>query len=218
VWNTRIRDSSFVDANLAGSALGPTKRMKHNRYERVSFARADLRDVVCSAGVFNDVDFDHTKLVDIDFRASRFERCRFTGPLREVVFWHRHPIERTLRANNMTDVDLSAAELHWTEFRGLDLDSLRWPESDDHVLVDCYPEVLRGLLTALAADESVMGRVVRALAERDHQWVGANQRRGIVFNRLDLLEELEPTEVERAVGLVRTIESAKTQTPTELGG
>jgi uncharacterized protein YjbI with pentapeptide repeats len=207
VWDSDVSDTSFVDADLRGAALGPLKRMRQNRYERVSFARADFRDAVCSAGVFVEVDFGHAKLIDLDFRASRFERCRFAGDLREVVFWHRNPIVRTLRSNKMEEVDFSEAELRWTEFRGLDMDLVRWPESGNHVLVDSYPRVLSELLAALDGDDSVMGRVLRSLVDRQARWVGKNQRRGIVLHRLDLLEHLDAADVDRAIGLVRETEA-----------
>jgi hypothetical protein len=107
----------------------------------------------------------------------------------------------------MEEVDFSEAELRWTEFRGLDMDSVRWPESGNHVLVDSYPRVLSELLAALDGDDSVMGRVLRSLVDRQARWVGKNQRRGIVFHRLDLLEHLDAADVDRAIGLVRETEA-----------
>jgi hypothetical protein len=37
--------------------------------------------------------------------------------------------------NPMEDVDFSAAELHWVEFRNLVLDRVRWPGDGNHVVI-----------------------------------------------------------------------------------
>ena len=42
----------------------------------------------------------------------------------------------------MVNVDLSRAKLRWVEFRGLDLDTVRFPDDEDHLILNDYPRSL----------------------------------------------------------------------------
>lgn len=172
-------------------------------YQRVGFSRANLRSIACHTATFVDCDFSNAQLVKIDFQSSSFIRCRFAGLLREVMFYD-HGFKTGKRdPNPMEDVDFSDAELQWVEFRPLDLDRVRFPQSSHHLIVNSYRCVLEKAVRELQAD--ARGKGLCAVMENRLKWAGPHQEVG-EFNRRDLLEMVVEAEAERAFSLLRRLE------------
>jgi uncharacterized protein YjbI with pentapeptide repeats len=184
LWATDVSDTSFRGADLRSSALGPWYEGRGNVYTGCDFSRANLHDAGCSAAEFVDCVFEEMRLRGMDFQSSGFVRCRFTGELREVLFYDHGFETGKPTPNEMRDVDFSDAELRWVEFRGLDLSEVKLPQGPNHLIVDHYPCVLRRGLEELASDRSPLARQLRVTLEAEAEWTPPTRRFG-VLNRCD---------------------------------
>jgi hypothetical protein len=175
LWGCQVRDSRFLGTDLRGSALGSWWDGRGNAYQRVDFSQADLRGISCSAATFVDCDFTGARLEKIDFQSSSFIRVKFAGELKEVIFWdHGFEIGKP-DPNPMQEVDFTNARLKGVEFRRLNLDSVRFPASADHLVVHNYRCVIERALDFLRNDDSRIGRVLRATLEVHAKWIGPQQ-------------------------------------------
>jgi uncharacterized protein YjbI with pentapeptide repeats len=187
LWTTTVSETSIRSADLRKSALGGVQDGRRNTFRKVEFINADLRQTSYVAAEFVGCTFKDTRLDKADFQTSTFTECTFEGELREVLFHRRGFKGEAFPANEMTNVDFSRAKLRWVEFRGLDLETVRFPEDDDHLIVDDYPRVLDRLLERASGRDDVASKRLTAVLLNKRKWVGAGQHRG-VFNKSDLLE------------------------------
>jgi uncharacterized protein YjbI with pentapeptide repeats len=202
LWDGQIRDSRFVGTDLQGSALGPWWDGRGNIYERVDFSGADLRQASCTAATFIDCDFANARLDKIDFQSTSFIRARFAGDLREVIFWDHGFRTGKPDPNPMQDVDFTNARLRGVEFRRLNLDSVKFPASEDHLVVHNYRCVVERALDYLSSDDSIIGRLLRAALEVDAKWIGPHQAVGVFA----LADFDEPGEAEFAAALLSRLD------------
>jgi uncharacterized protein YjbI with pentapeptide repeats len=129
-WHLRgslVVGCSFVKADLRNSTLGEWFDGRGNTYRRVNFGSARLFGSTTSAAVYEDCDFSHADLKRINFWQSSLIRCKFAGPVREVVFDGRMLGEGKPTSNPMEQVDLSDATLDGCDFRGVTFDSVVLP-------------------------------------------------------------------------------------------
>jgi hypothetical protein len=84
-------------------------------------------------------------------------------------------------------VDLRKAKLKFVEFRGLDMAEVRWPEDEDHFVVEDYPATLDRLLATWRARSDLASRRLAASFGVVRKWVGPKQRVGVV-SKADLIE------------------------------
>jgi uncharacterized protein YjbI with pentapeptide repeats len=202
LWGCQLRDSRFMGTDLRRSALGPWQDGRGNVYERVSFARADLRRFSCTAATFVDCDFANARLEKIDFQSSSFIRARFAGELREVIFWDHGFETGKPDPNPMRDVDFTHALFRDVEFRRLNLDSVRFPESENHLIVHNYRCVIERALDQLRKNDSLIGRLLRASLELRAKWIGPYQDVGVFA----LADFDEPGEAELATALLSRLD------------
>jgi uncharacterized protein YjbI with pentapeptide repeats len=202
LWGCRFRDSRFVGTDLRDSALGPWWNGRGNVYECVNFSRADLRRISCLAATFIDCDFTDAKLEKIDFQSSSFIGVTFAGKLREVIFWDHGFRTGKPDPNPMQEVDFTNAQLEGVEFRRLNLESVRFPRSADHLVVHNYRCVIERALEILRNDDSRIGRVLRATFEIHKKWIGPQQNIGM-FAMADFDE---PGESEFAAALLSRLD------------
>ena len=186
-WAVDVTDCSFGAADLGKAVLGPWYQGHGCRYSRTDFSAADLRGIVCPTATFVDCLFDEAKLVNIDFQSTSFVRCRFSGVLREVMFYSHGFRTGKDDPNPMEDVDFSHAVLRWVDFRGLNLDRVVFPMDENHVVTDKYPCVLRRALEEVEDNQQLEARRARAMLESRLKWVGPSQDMG-VFSVLDMVE------------------------------
>jgi hypothetical protein len=87
----------------------------------------------------------------------------------------------------MVGVDFTRAKLRFVEFRGLDLEDVRFPADQDHIVLNDYPKTLDRLIQVFEAQSDVASKKLTAYLRVLRKWAGPKQRRGIV-NKYDLIE------------------------------
>ena len=188
MWGTQVESSSFRFADLRRAALGGIGQDRsRNSFRNVDFSGADLRETVHGSADFRDCVFDDCNLTGVDFRADVFESCRFSGELREVLFYRQAFKLEEFPPNEMKNVDLRRAKLRMCAFRKLDLDTIRWPEDADHIVIRDLPAALDRGIELLESRSDLGARRLTVQLNMIKQWLGANQRVAVI-NRLDFIE------------------------------
>lgn len=175
MWSTAVSDTSFYRTDFRQSALGGTKEGERNSFCRTVFHAADLRQTSYDSAQFVGCTFKDSKLDKVDFQGSTFEDCTFEGDLREVLF---HKGGEQFPSNKMSHVDFSRAKLRWVEFRALDLETLQFPQDEEHHVIHDYPHTLDKLLLNLKGREDTASRSLAALLGHMRKWAGQKQTRG----------------------------------------
>ena len=187
MWGTSISNTSFRAADLRRVALGGVDNGRRNSFRCVDFTKADLRQTVYVSADMVGCTFSHTKIAKVDFQGTVFVDCRFEGRLEEVQF-HRHAFRgEAFPPNEMSGVDLRGAKLSHVEFRGLDMELVKWPEDEDHFVIEDYPATLDRLLATWKTRSDAGSKRLVASFGILRRWVGAKQRVGVV-SKADLLE------------------------------
>jgi uncharacterized protein YjbI with pentapeptide repeats len=187
MWNTSVEDTSFRKTDLRNAALGGVDGQKRNSFRRVEFAHTDLRGTVWFSSNMTHCTFDHAKLKSVDFHGTVFEDCTFVGDLEDTTFYRHASGGDAFPPNEMKNVDLRRAALHFVGFRGLDMTSVKWPDGEDHVVVHDYPAKLDKLLVFLRDRTDDASRGLVGLIQDSRKWIGPRQRTGII-SRHDLVE------------------------------
>ncbi|HXT40688.1 MAG TPA: pentapeptide repeat-containing protein [Candidatus Angelobacter sp.] len=199
-WGSHFINCTFHKTNLRNAAIGGVDKGKLNHFERVDFSQPDMRGIASGNGAFTDCLFDRTRLDKVAFGGSQFIRCTFRGILNEVTF-NAHAFRgEAFPPNTMEDVDFSGAELHWVDFRKLDLDTVRFPHDKDHLVLDNYVEFLKEAVFELKGASEVGLRQLRAVLEHNLKWVGSRQIRGVL--RRNDFSEFRPGALEKFDELV----------------
>jgi uncharacterized protein YjbI with pentapeptide repeats len=186
-WETRFTDCTFRKTNLRNAAIGGVNKGKLNYFERTDFSHADMRGIACPNANFTDCLFDCTQLEKVDFQGSRFIRCTFRGTLNETMFYAYAFRGESFPANTMEDVDFSAAKFRWVAFRNLNLDKVKFPNDENHMVLDNYANFLKVAVAELKDSTEVGLRQVLAVLENHLKWIGPKQIRGVI-SRNDFLE------------------------------
>jgi uncharacterized protein YjbI with pentapeptide repeats len=187
VWGTTFAKVSFRFADLRDAALGGIAGYGLNIFRDVDFTGADLRGSAHFAAQFERCKFIHTKLDKLDFQSSNFTDCVFEGELREVQFFRTGFKAEQFPPNEMKRVDFRRAKLRWSEFRGLDLDDVFFPEDEDHLIIRNYPAALDALLGYFGSRTDLPSQRLHAVFEIHRKWLGPRQRVGIL-NKHDVME------------------------------
>ena len=201
MWGTTVANTSFRSADLRKAALGGVEDGKRNSFRHVDFEKADLRQTAYVSCDMIACTFMDARLSKVDFQGTVFVDCAFEGELDGVLFYRHAFRGEAYPPNEMRGVDLRRARLRNVEFRGLDMSDVRWPESDDHILVDEYSATLDRALAALKGRTDMASKRLVAVLGMKRKWVGAHQKRG-VLSRPDLLEAGGPAAVAELVRLL----------------
>jgi hypothetical protein len=146
-----------------------------------------LRNTIFVSAEFSSCRFRNSNLARVDFEASSFTDCVFEGELRETLFAHESLLVNGLPPNEMRNVDFTRAKLLWVGFRGLNLDTVRFPEDAEHIILNDYPSQLDLLLRIFGNRIDTPSQALAAGLEVQRKWLGPKQRRG-VLNTNDILE------------------------------
>lgn len=186
-WGTTFEGCRFREADLREAALGGVIGGKVNIFRNVAFIETDFRQTAFSAAQFVGCAFENCNLTKVNFGGSSFTDCVFEGELREVCFNRTAFGYESLKPNEMAGVDFSRAVLRMTEFRCLNMENVRFPADNGHIIVDDYPATLDNLIQVFESrtDMGSKGLVVDLTMLR--KWAGSKQRRG-VLNKKDLIE------------------------------
>jgi Pentapeptide repeats (9 copies) len=168
---------------LGGTSDNDNRR---NTFHDVDFTAADMRGSIYGAVEFLRCKFNHAKLVKVDFQSSAFTDCSFEGELRDVLFYRRGFDCERFPPNEMKRVDFRRARLRGSEFRGLDLDEVFFPQDEDHIVVKDYPQTLDRLLAYFGGRSDMGSQRLATRFEHEKQWLGPRQRVG-VLSKHDLI-------------------------------
>jgi Pentapeptide repeats (8 copies) len=200
LWNSVITDSSFGGANMRSSVIGSWDHGLRNEWWRINFARSDLRGTVLRAAVFEDCDFTEAKLRKLVFEQCAFRRCRFAGPLREVVFDGREVTGRAT-PEPLVELDFTGSTFDEVEFRGYRLDQVALPDDPSLKCVTNYRSVVEQALARLDGDDSRPARMlVGEFQNRLRMMRGADEDN--VFNLRDYRNSGGPELAELANHLI----------------
>jgi uncharacterized protein YjbI with pentapeptide repeats len=140
LWASTIRDVSFRGSGFGDTPIldGVSGRWRRRgcTFASVDFSGADLSGVMVDNALFEDCDFSGARLAKAMF-ACDLVRCRFAGHLHDVRFSGRRGVSR--RSLAIEDVDLTGAELHYVDFRAVDLAAFRLPVDRDARVVPNWP-------------------------------------------------------------------------------
>ncbi len=187
LWSCTVLDTSFEAANLKAAALGGIQDGKRNKYLNVDFTSTDMREIACSAAIFEKCTFRNAILAKIDFDSSMFSDCLFEGELRDVIF-NRHGFNgKGLEPNEMTEVDFTRAKLRHVAFRGLSLATVKLPNDSDHIVINDYTNVLHSLLGRIQLQSKAIDAKIASYLKIRLRSSIPNQAQG-VLNMLDLAE------------------------------
>lgn len=195
LWGTTVRDCSFRGANLRDAALGGVSDGARNRYERVDFSQADLRGTAYLSCEFDQCDFAGARLDNVEFEGSVFTRCRFAGELSGTIFSRHGFRAERFPPNEMDGVDFSDARFRFVEFRELELKSVRWPTSEEHIAVHDVARTLERIIRALDSRTDDASRALAAGFSQRLRWTSPNQQTGVI-SRDDIREMGDPSLVQ----------------------
>jgi len=187
LWHCTVRDCSFSAADLRGAMLGTFPEGGRVKWERVSFAEADLRGASAYGAVFVDCDFSNARLEETNFLQCDFVRCRFAGVMEEVLFDGRRVPDRPVAAE-MESVDFANAHFVNVDFRGYSLRNTELPRDPDVFPIHRFPCVGRRVVAALSGASGPSERVVRGMIENSMPWTEDRPDSVWVFNRRDWRE------------------------------
>jgi uncharacterized protein YjbI with pentapeptide repeats len=202
MWETNVVDTSFRSTSLRSATLGGVENDKRNRFIRVDFTKTDLRGTANRSADFIDCLFRDAVLAKVDFQGSVFVNCVFEGELREVAFHHSAFRGEKWPKNEMLNVDFRRAKLRLVEFRRLNMNTVKWPEDDDHILVRDYRASLDRALVVLERRTDPDGRVLAADLAFCRKWAGPEQQVG-VLNKRDILEAGGEKELKEVIRLLQ---------------
>ena len=183
LWDSEVRDSSFVGTDLRDSALGTWHDGRTNGWRNVDFERADLRGVLARGCAVEWCSFVGARMRGVEFQQARIQHCRFAGALQKVVFDERE-ISGRPEPSVLVDVDFSDAVIQEVEFWGCRFSDVKLPGSV--YAIPRFPRVARRALELLDSDESLEARVLRAQLTQDLKLPGTDDSVG-VFNRADYI-------------------------------
>jgi uncharacterized protein YjbI with pentapeptide repeats len=206
LWCVDISNTSLAAIDLRSAALGTWYKGRGNVYQRCNFARADLRGIGVHSATFIDCDFLEARLDKVEFVSCSMVRCRFSGLLREVIFYGPGFGEGKLKTDPLEDVDFTQADLQWVGFRALNLDRVALPSNELHLLVKHYRCTLRKSLVAIGQEQSERSLVLRAFLEDCLKWAGPRQEIGVVSWH-DFLEVLDQDGARYCIELIRRSEA-----------
>jgi len=136
LWGTTVSNTSFKSSSLLNSTLGGVQDNRVNTFDKVDFTKADLRQTAYVSAKFIGCVFKNTRLDKVNFQGSAFTDCFFEGELREVIFNRKGFRADAFPPNEMLRVDFAHAQLRSVEFRGLDLEEVRFPTGPDYILLN----------------------------------------------------------------------------------
>lgn len=185
LWGTSVLGCSFMRCDLRQSVLGACNSDGlPNSFLDTTFSDCDLRETIYRGASFRKCRFDNCNLRDVQFRSSLFEDCTFIGRMDGTGFEDKSRGLEGCPLNRMKHVDFTRADLHWVEFRRMDLDETFLPINDSHLVLDSFPASLDAAIAHAQAQGTAAAKKAVAALSVVRRWAG---KRGAV-NRQDLLE------------------------------
>jgi len=181
-----VTDCTFRGTDLRSAGFGGKHGGKVNVFRRVDFTKADLRGATFDVGEFLECRFSDTKLRKVEFMGSVFEDCIFEGTLEETAFSREGLRGPGARPNEMKGCDFRRAKLRSVTFQGMNLEDVKWPNDDEHIVIDDFVATLDRVIPALDARPELSSRQLGAYLGVYRHWAGPKQRIG-VLHRAELV-------------------------------
>jgi hypothetical protein len=184
MWDTSFQRCTFRGADLRSSSLGAV-RHKRNNFSEVDFSGADLTRTAYVSADFERCVFGDIK--NVDFQGSLFVDCVFKGELQEVLFYDLGFNGKNLDPNELLRADFSKAKFKYVEFRRLNLETVQFPQDEEHIVFESdFPRILEALYSVFQGRDDIPSRRLAATLGHELKWLGPKQRRG-VLSKGDLL-------------------------------
>jgi hypothetical protein len=203
IWSTKILNSSFAEADLRGSQLGALFQGRASEYHQVDFTKADLRHSHFPSTELIGCTFIKGKLKKLRFNGCSLSDCVFEGTLPEVSFYREgwNTDAPNTIGREMVNIDFSRAKFRWVEIRGYDLDQVKFPADNDHLIVEDVKNSLGRIIKVLRDRPDKGSHGMAAALETVLKWTGPNQRRGVI-SKHDLLETVGEDYLDEVVNLI----------------
>jgi uncharacterized protein YjbI with pentapeptide repeats len=185
LWDTEVRDSSFVGSDLRDAAIGTWQNERVNVWRAVSFDRADLRGVLGLGCHLDGCTFRDSRLSDAQFQQVTMRDCTFSGSMKDVLFDCRE-LPGKPAADILVNIDFSDATFEDVEFRGCRFDGVKLPQKPGVYAIPGFPRVARRVLDLLEENPSIEARMLRSELNVALKLPGRDDSVG-VFNRRDYL-------------------------------
>ena len=172
MWRTSFESCTFDQCSMREAAIGGMANNSRNHFTECRFHQVDLTEVASTAAILVACRFEHCTVRKVDFQWTSFSDCFFGGLIRDVIFSARGFPELDLPPNPMRSIDFSGAELREVESRGLDLETVRFPDTEHSVLVQQPRIALPGVIAWLSARADRRSRVAAAYLRHTFRWWG----------------------------------------------
>lgn len=206
LWNTTVINSSFVRADLRGSALGTGTSGYGgiNEWVGCCFDRANLTGAILDEMALKSCTFRNAKLRRASFGYTAFDGVVFAGILDGVRFEARG-LADTVDPGPMKGVDFSEAMFRDAYLVGYQFEDVAF--SPDVLVIQDYPAVLsRALQLARASDDPDERSAIQVLE------YAATRRSQRTFDSIFVPADfIAMGESSMASALVRLYERAKTE-------
>lgn len=179
LWASEVKNTSMAGSDLRGAAIGTWENGRRNVWRNVAFDDANLQDALVLGSLLEGCSFQATALKGTDFDQVTMRGCKFTGPLKNMIFDGRE-LPRKPPPGWYTDVDFSNASFNDVEFRGCHFERVTLP--DGVYAIPNFPNVERQALKLLREIDTVEASMLRAEFEMVLKWPGRDDSVG-VFNR-----------------------------------
>ncbi len=112
LYSCNFTNCTFIKVNLRDTTVGAHGGI----YENCVFRQCDFRKGCFYKPELINCFFDDCKLKGVDFKASSFRKCKFSGKLDDVIFHGNYigPTTEGASPNLMTEVDFS--ESIWSSY------------------------------------------------------------------------------------------------------
>ena len=185
LWSSEVSDSSFDATDLRDSAIGTWQNGRSNRWQSVSFDRADLRGALALGSHLEGCTFRDSRVADAQFQHVTMRDCTFSGAMKDVLFDCRDLLGKPA-ADVLVNLDFSQATFEDVEFRGCRFDGLKLPVAQGIYPIPNFPLVARRVLDLLVENSSVEARMLRSELTVALKMPGRDDSVG-VFNRRDYI-------------------------------
>ncbi|MGI8417498.1 MAG: pentapeptide repeat-containing protein [Nakamurella sp.] len=178
MWRSDLVDCTFRGTRLKPCQLGAwsDEERRGNTVSGCLFENTDLSELNSSAGNFTDCRFLGVKMNDIQFMATNWTRCVFTGQYTDVR-WDGRPMlvdkYPGITLNRMDGCDFVGAKLDGCTFFGLDTSGLKLPSDSMIAVVNDFESVMGRAATYIGALQSDVqkkfGAVGKMFERKAHQ-------------------------------------------------